>query len=175
MANNNCGSMGADLPEAIGAAVSTKKPIICLTGDGSIMMNLQELQTIKQYNFPIKVVVFSNDGYNAFRQTGKNFFDGLYIGCTPETGVSFPKFEDVAKTFGMEYMCCHNNGELDESIKALFDKKGNVLLEVLQRFDDPVSPKLMSKMNADGSFSTPSLENMAPFISDEEHDKLMLW
>ncbi len=175
VANNNCGSMGADLPEAIGAAVSTKKPIICLTGDGSIMMNLQELQTIKQYNFPIKVVVFSNDGYNAVRQTSKNFFNGLCIGCTPETGVSFPRFEDIAKTFGMEYMCCHNNGELDESIKELFHKKENVLLEVLQRLDDPVSPKVMSKMNADGSFSTPSLENMAPFISDEEHDKLMLW
>lgn len=175
LTNHNCGSMGLDLPEAIGAAIASKKSIICLTGDGSIMMNLQELQTIKQYNLPIKVVVFSNDGYNAIRQTGKNFFNGLYFGCTAETGVSFPRFEDVAKTFGMDYMCCHNNGELDESLKTLFDKKENVLLEVLQRLDDPVTPKVMSKMNADGSFSTPSLENMAPFISDEEHDKLMLW
>lgn len=175
VANNNCGSMGADLPEAIGAAVSSGKQVICLTGDGSIMMNLQELQTIKQYKLPIKVVVFSNDGYNAIRQTSKNFFGGKCIGCTAETGVSFPQFKDVAKTFGMEYICCHNNKELDETIKMLFDSSENILLEVLQRLDDPVSPKVMSRMNEDGSFSTPSLEDMAPFISQEEHDKLMLW
>lgn len=175
VANNNCGSMGADLPEAIGAAVASGKPVTCLTGDGSIMMNLQELQTIKQYDLPVKVVIFSNDGYNAIRQTSKNFFGGKYIGCTAETGVSFPKFEDVAKTFGMGYMCCHNNKELKECLKLLFSRKGNVLLEVLQRLDDPISPKVMSRMNDDGSFSTPSLEDMAPFISKEEHDKLMLW
>lgn len=175
VANNNCGSMGADLPEAIGAAVASGKPVICLTGDGSVMMNLQELQTIKQYNLPVKVVIFSNDGYNAIRQTSKNFFGGKYIGCTAETGVSFPEFKDVAKTFGMNYMCCHNNKELKECLKLLFSKNENVLLEVLQRLDDPILPKVMSRMNDDGSFSTPSLEDMAPFISKEEHDKLMLW
>lgn len=175
VANNNCGSMGADLPEAIGAAVAAKKEVVCLTGDGSIMMNLQELQTIHHYKLPIKVVVFSNDGYNAIRQTSKNFFDGVCIGCTEETGVSFPRFEDVAKTFGFSYMLCRNNGETGECLKEFFEKDGNVLLEVLQRLDDPVSPKVMSRMNEDGSFSTPSLEDMAPFISQEEHDSLMFW
>ena len=175
VANNNCGSMGADLPEAIGAAVASKKTVICATGDGSIMMNLQELQTIRQYNLPVKVIVFSNDGYNAIRQTSKNFFNGVCIGCTAETGVSFPSFCDVAKTFGMSYICCNNNGELQESLKDFFSRDENVLLEVLQRLDDPVSPKVMSRMRADGSFDTPSLEDMAPFISQEEHDKLMLW
>lgn len=175
VANNNCGSMGADLPEAIGAAVAAKKEVICLTGDGSIMMNLQELQTIHHYKLPVKVVVFSNDGYNAIRQTSKNFFDGVCIGCTKETGVSFPAFEDVAKTFGFSYMLCRNNGETGKCLKEFFEKDGNVLLEVLQRLDDPVSPKVMSRMNEDGSFSTPSLEDMAPFISQEEHDSLMFW
>ena len=175
IANNNCGSMGADLPEAVGAAIASGKEVICLTGDGSIMMNLQELQTIRHYKLPVKVVVFSNDGYNAIRQTSKNFFNGVYIGCTADTGISFPSFERVADTFGYQYRCCHTNGELKESLKWLFEKSGNLLLEVHQRLDDPVSPKVMSRMNEDGSFATPSLEDMAPFISQEEHDKLMLW
>ena len=175
IANNNCGSMGADLPEAIGAAVAAKKLVICATGDGSIMMNLQELQTIKYNKLPVKVIVFSNDGYNAIRQTSKNFFNGKLIGCTEDSGISFPKFSEVAKTFGFDYMICHNNAEVGEKLKLFFNATCNVLLEVEERLDDPVTPKVMSRMNADGSFSTPSLEDMAPFISQEEHDKLMLW
>ncbi len=175
IANNNCGSMGADLPEAVGAAIVSGKEVICLTGDGSIMMNLQELQTIKQYNLPVKVVVFSNDGYNAIRQTSKNFFNGKYIGCTADTGISFPSFERIAFAFDYPYYQCKNNAELESSMKWLFSQKGCALLEVLQRLDDPVNPKLMSRINEDGSFSTPSLEDMAPFLPKEEHDKLMFW
>lgn len=175
VANNNCGSMGADLPEAIGAAVASKKDVTCITGDGSIMMNLQELQTIHHYNLPVKIIVFSNDGYNAIRQTSKNFFDGVLIGCTKETGVSFPAFSEVAKTFGFKYMICHNNKEVGESLKEFFSESGNVLLEIEQKLDDPVTPKVMSRMKSDGTFDTPSLEDMAPFISEEEHDSLMLW
>lgn len=175
VANNNCGSMGADLPEAIGAAVVSGKTVICVSGDGSIMMNLQEMQTIRQYKLPVKVIVFSNEGYNAIRQTSKNFFGGVCIGCTPDTGVSFPSFSDVAKTFGMDYLLCKNNGELDQKLEAFFKSKSNILFEILERLDDPVLPKVMSRMNADGTFNTPSLEDMAPFISKEEHNKLMLW
>ncbi len=174
VANNNCGSMGADLPEAIGAAISSGKQIICVTGDGSIMMNLQELQTIKHYDLPVKVIVFSNDGYNAIRQTCKNFFNGTIIGCTKETGVSFPEFQDVARTFGMDYMICHKNSELDEALRDFFNRKGRVLLEIEERLDDPVTPKVSSRMNEDGSFTTPSLEDMAPFISKEEHNRWMI-
>lgn len=175
IANNNCGSMGADLPEAIGAAVASGRGVICATGDGSIMMNLQELQTIKQNKLNVKIIVFSNDGYNAIRQTSKNFFNGLYMGCTEASGVSFPEFKDVAATFGLKYMLCTNNGDISRCLQEFFNESDNVLLEVLQRIDDPVSPKVMSRMKEDGTFSTPSLEDMAPFISQEEHDKLMFW
>lgn len=175
IANNNCGSMGADLPEAIGAAVVSGKEVICLTGDGSIMMNLQELQTIRYYKLPVKIVVFSNDGYNAIKQTSKNFFNGVEIGCSEKTGISFPSFKSVADTFGLEYMICHKNCEIASCLESFFAKKGNVLLEVEQRLDDPVSPKVMSRMKEDGTFDTPSLEDMAPFISREEYESLMLW
>lgn len=173
--NYTCGSMGYDLPAAVGAAVALKRQVFCVTGDGSIMMNLQELQTIKQYNLPVKVIVFSNDGYNAIRQTSKNFFNGVCIGCTEETGVSFPEFKDIASAFGLKYMMCNCNNDLENILKLFFEEENSVLLEVKQRLDDPVTPKVMSRMNEDGSFSTPSLEDMAPFISKEEHDELMFW
>ena len=171
--NYTCGSMGYDLPAAIGAAVSSGKRVFCVTGDGSVMMNLQELQTIRHYGLPIHVIIFSNDGYGAIRQTSKNFFNGIYIGCTKDTGISFPEFSDVAKTFGFQYMLCEKNEDIDKTLQALFASEENVLLEIKQRFDDPVTPKVMSRMNDDGSFSTPSLEDMAPFLSKEEHDSLM--
>lgn len=175
IANNNCGSMGADLPETIGAAVATKKTVICLTGDGSIMMNLQELQTMRQYNFPVKLIVFTNDGYNAIRQTCKNFFNNVYIGCSEESGLSFPDFSKVADTFGFKYYCCNSNREVADSLTWLFRQEGLALLEVKQRLDDPVNPKVMSRMNEDGTMVTPALHDMSPFLSKEELDSLMFW
>ena len=175
VANNNCGSMGADLPEAIGAAVATGKTIYCITGDGSIMMNLQELQTMKHYDLPVKIVVCENNGYNAICQTSKNFFQGYNVGCTPETGVSFPPFSKVADAFGFEHRYCRNNAELDEALEWFFAAKGRVMLELWQRLDDPINPKVMSRMLPDGSFATPALQDMAPFLERDEYDSLMLW
>lgn len=174
IANYTIGSMGYDLPAAIGAAVASGKDIICATGDGSIMMNLQEMQTIKHYNLPIKIILFSNGGYNAIRQTCANFFNGTFIGCTAETGVSFPDFGQVAKLFGFEYKRCENNFEIGECIDWLLQSRGNAFLDVQEKYDDPLIPKVMSRMNTDGSFSTPALHDMYPFLPMEEINRFML-
>lgn len=171
--NYTCGSMGYDLPAAIGAAVASKKQVFCITGDGSIMMNLQELQTIVQYDLPVHIIIFSNDGYGAIRQTSKNFFDGKYIGCTPDTGVSFPSFRKIADTFGFIYKECNRNEELDATIKCVMDSKERILLEVYQRFDDPIIPKIMSRLDENGKMLTPALHDMFPFLSQEEMDSLI--
>ena len=165
--------MGFDLPAAIGACVALKQEVICVTGDGSIMMNLQELQTIRHYDLPIKIIVFSNDGYNAFRQTCLNFFDGLFIGCNAETGVSFPSFKAIADLFGFKYLHCETNKDLKQLLTEFFDCHDRVLLEVDQRLDDPLVPKLMSKILDDGTFSTPSLEVMYPFMPEEKQREFM--
>ena len=175
LTNYTCGSMGYDLPAAIGAAVALKREIICVTGDGSIMMNLQELQTIKGYHLPVKVVVFENNGYNAIRQTSKNFFNGASIGCSPDTGVSFPDFEKIANAFEYEYRCCNSNEELDDSLQWLFENSGFLFLEVKQRLDDPVIPKVMSRLGSNGKMQTPALEDMYPFLTEEQHKSLMYW
>lgn len=173
LTNYTCGSMGYDLPAAVGAAVAGGKKVFCVTGDGSIMMNLQELQTVVQYDLPVNLVIFSNEGYGAIRQTSKNFFNGAYIGCTPDSGVSFPEFKRVAETFGFTYICCHNNGELEECIQKLMNSKDRVLLEVLQAFDDPVTPKVMSRLDENGNMQTPVLHDMYPFLDAKEMKELM--
>ena len=139
------------------------------------MMNLQELQTIKGYHLPVKVVVFENNGYNAIRQTSKNFFNGASIGCSPDTGVSFPDFEKIANAFEYEYRCCNSNEELDDSLQWLFENSGFFFLEVKQRLDDPVIPKVMSRLGSNGKMQTPALEDMYPFLTEEQHKSLMYW
>lgn len=174
LVNYNCGSMGDDLPEAVGAAIALNREIICITGDGSVMMNLQELQTIKYHELPIKIIIFSNDGYGAIRNTCSNFFKGVYTGCDKKSGISFPDFGKVAETFGLNYFQCGNAGMLDEALDWLYAQKGNCILEILQRIDEIKGPKLESKMMPDGTFVTPALHDMSPFLSEEELHSLML-
>lgn len=174
LTNYTCGSMGYDVPAAIGAAVASKKKVYCITGEGSIMMNLQELQTIVQNDLPVHIVIFSNDGYGAIRQTSKNFFHGAYIGCTPDTGVSFPDFKMVAETFGFAYAKCCTNEQVEEAVKLLVHSNKRMLLEVEQKLDDPVTPKVMSRLDKNGKMLTPALQDMYPFLPEEEYKELMI-
>lgn len=174
LTNYTCGSMGYDLPAAIGAAIASNKKIYCITGDGSIMMNLQELQTIVHNNLFVNVIVFSNNGYAAIRQTSKSFFDGEYIGCTPDSGLGFPDFEKVARTFGFDYRKCKTNNEVEESIQWLVHSKNRVWLEIEQKLDDPVIPKVMSRIDENGKMLSPALQDMYPFLSLETMKELML-
>jgi acetolactate synthase-1/2/3 large subunit len=102
--NSGTAAMGYDLPAAIGACLANnKQPVYCITGDGSIMMNLQELQTIKHYGLPIKIFVLNNSGYRSLEMTQENYFKGDYIGCNKQSGVSFPEWKKVAETFDLKY------------------------------------------------------------------------
>lgn len=174
MTNYTCGSMGYDIPAAIGAAVASQKKVYCITGDGSVMMNLQELQTIVQNDLPVNLAVFSNEGYGAIRQTSKNFFQGAYIGCTPDTGVSFPEFSKVAETFGYEYRRCSSNAEVEEAVQWLTSQNHRCLLEIEQRFDDSVIPKVMSRLDENGKMLTTALQDMYPFLDKEAYEQLMI-
>lgn len=174
ISNYICGSMGYDLPAAIGVAVAAKKEVICVTGDGSIMMNLQELQTIKYKNLPVKIVVFENQGYGAIKQTCKNFFNGVLYGCSPDTGVECPEFEKIAYAFGYEYSCCNNNLEIEDKLKWLIETDGQCILEVKQQLDDPVYPKMMSKLDENGNMTSPKLQDMYPFVPEDDMKWIML-
>ena len=173
-ANFNCGSMGYDLPAAIGVSIALKRTVVLATGDGSFMMNLQEMQTIAHHGLPIKILIFENAGYNAIRQTSKNFFNGELIGCSPETGVSFPDFKKVADTFGMSYIKCRKNKDVIKCLQEMYEIEGPVLVEISQLLDDPVNPKVMSRTDENGKMLSPALQDMYPFISIEEMQELMI-
>ena len=173
LVNYNCGSMGDDLPEAIGAA-AYKNNIYCVTGDGSVMMNLQELQTIVYNNLPIKIIIFNNDGYGAIRTTCKTFFAGTNAGCDEKSGISFPDFRKISDAFGIDYHCVKNISELDEGISWIKEKQNYCILEIYQMTDDIKGPKVMSKMDENGVFYTPGLHEMDPPIDKILYNKLML-
>ncbi|MBO4213631.1 MAG: thiamine pyrophosphate-binding protein [Lachnospiraceae bacterium] len=171
--NYNSGSMGLDLPEAVGIVKALNREVLCVTGDGSVMMNLQELQTIKHYDLPVKIIIMSNDGYGGIRQTNKNFFDGLYVGCDKESGVGFPDFAGVAKAFGVGYRKCEKVKTAEADIKWLLNEKQAAILEICQKLEDPSSPKLKSKLKEDGTFETPAIQDLWPYISEELMKELM--
>ena len=174
IANYNCGSMGYDLPAVIGVSIALKRMVVLATGDGSFMMNMQEMQTIAHHKLPVKIVLFENEGYNAIRQTSKNFFNGELIGCSPETGVSFPSFKKVAEAFGIPYIKCEKNGDVTRSLKMMYETDGPVLVEISQLLDDPVSPKVMSRTDENGKMLSPALHDMYPFIPLDEMKELMI-
>ena len=167
----NCAisSMGYGLPAAVGAAVASKGSVVCIEGDGSIMMNLQELQTIVTNRLPIKVFVINNNGYHQIRQTQTNVFGNALIGVGPESGdLGFPSFEKIARAFEMPYLAISSNGELHEKIAQALDETGFVLCEVFVTEDQKFEPKSATKRLPDGRLTSPPLEDLAPFLPREE-------
>ncbi len=170
--NSGCASMGYDLPAAIGACfANNKKDTICIAGDGSLMMNLQELQTVMHHCLPIKLFVLNNNGYQSIKQTQMGFFGPPYIGSTPESGISFPDFCRVAAAFGMAAERIARSSELEEKISRVLSYRGPILCDVVLDTEYRFSPKLASKKMPDGILVSPSLEDMFPFLSPEEMKK----
>ncbi|MEO7026703.1 MAG: thiamine pyrophosphate-binding protein, partial [Caulobacteraceae bacterium] len=163
--NSGCASMGYDLPAAIGAchAAGQGRRIICIAGDGSLMMNLQELQTVVGANLPIKLFVLNNDGYHSIRQTQQTYFPDMIIGCGPESGVTFPDFQKLGAAFGLPVSRVASHADLPAAIEAVLAADGPQLCEVMLDKAQGFAPKLSSRKLPDGRMLTSALEDMAPF------------
>lgn len=168
----NCAfsSMGYALPAAIGICVAANMhDIVCIEGDGSIMMNLQELQTIVTNNLPVKIFVINNNGYHQIRQTQDNVFHNGYVGMGSESGdLGFPNFQKLADAFGIPYIHIKNNQELASKISKVLQHDGYVMCEVFVTTTQKFEPKSATKKLDDGTLISPPLEDMAPFLSREE-------
>lgn len=168
----NCAlsSMGYDLPAAIGACVASgRKDIVCIAGDGSIQMNLQELQTIVTNKLPIKIFVINNAGYHQMRLTEQNLFKNGMIGVGPETGdLDFPDFGKLAYAYGIPYSAIRTTEELYSGIQAALAAPGYQMCEVFVDTVQKFEPKSATMKRPDGSLVSPPLEDLAPFISREE-------
>lgn len=167
--NSGDASMGYALPAAIGASCEAKdRDIICLCGDGSIMMNIQELQTIIYNKLPLKIFVINNSGYSSIRQTQRNFFDGHMTGSGIDSGVSVPDFCKLANGFGIKSVKISSVEEMDNKIKDVLAYNEPIICEVMVEKEYAFLPKLSARKLEDGTMISPSLEDMYPFLSREE-------
>lgn len=170
--NGGNASMGYALPASIGACLSSKKRnVICLEGDGSIMMNIQELQTIKHNHLPIKIFVINNNGYSSIRQTQRNFFNGKMTGSGIDSGVSVPDFVKIGKAFGLKTKRIKNPKNMEKKIKEVLRCNGAVLCEVMVEKEYAFLPKLSAKKLPDGTMISPTLEDMYPFLDRKEFEE----
>ncbi len=162
-------SMGYGLPAAIGACIGAKKKrVICIGGDGGLMFNLQEFQTVKHYNLPIKIFVIDNNGYLTQKLMQiKNF--KRYVGAHPKSGVSCPDFIKIAKSFNFQTSVINSDTSQNKILsKILKDNKPHVCVVKIHPMQ-PLYPRVVMKMNKDGSFDRVGLESVYPFLNDEEH------
>ena len=173
--NSGCAAMGYALPASIGAAFAKKGDVICLTGDGSIQLNLQELQTIRKYNLPIKIFLLCNGGYQSIRQTQAAFFDSDFIGCDDESGVSFPDVSKLADLYGMKYIRVDSTATMKERIRTALSEEGSLICEVVLDEEYVFSPKLSSERLPDGSMLSKPLEDLSPLLDRDEFDANMIF
>ena len=167
--NSGSATMGYDIPAAVGACIgSGGKKVYCLAGDGSMQMNIQELQTIVHHNLPIVIYYLNNDGYISMRQTQKSFFDGRIMGSDKGSGVSFPNIIEIAKAYGLKIERITCSGEMDAKVLDMKNCSSPVLCEVVMLRDYIFSPKLSSEVKPDGRVVSKPLEDMYPFLERAE-------
>lgn len=173
--NEACASMGYGLPAAIGAAFADAgRTVVCFEGDGSIQMNIQELQTLLNYKLPVKLFVYNNGGYLSIKTTQRAFFNGRFMGSEAGSGVILPSFEKIAAAYGLPYFRLKNNQELDVKLPEIFATEGPALVEVMLDPFEKLGPKAASKKLPDGTMVSAPLEDMAPFLPREEFAANML-
>lgn len=164
--NINCGTMGYDIPAAIGAAIASDQEVVCCAGDGSFQLNIQELQVIVNYNLPIKIFVFNNGGYRSIvLSQSKNF--GRLAGCTEESGLTLPRVKGIADAYGIPYLYCEKNDNLEEVLKSLFSSPGCAICEIIEDEEQMIEPKLGNKVLDNGQIVSASLIDLHPPLDQE--------
>ena len=166
--------MGFTIPATIGVAVAKKGEVVGITGDGSVQLNIQELQTIKHYKLPIKIFVWNNNGYLSIRATQRKFFEGRAIGTDTSSGVSLPELEKIAMAYGIQYIKIKNVKELETSLEKIFSTQGMVFCEVICPENQEIIPTVSSFKKEDGTLVSKPLEDMYPFMEREEFHNEML-
>jgi acetolactate synthase I/II/III large subunit len=163
------GSMGWDLPLTIGACIAAgRKRTVCITGDGSIQWNIQELLSIAKNRLPLKIFIFNNEGYSSIRATQNSFFDGRFVGADFGSGLANPDFSKLAAVYGFRYFHAPDNASLRSVLPDALAAEGVTICEINLAKDQTVSPKASAYRRPDGTFESRPLEDMAPFLSREE-------
>ncbi|MBQ7832753.1 MAG: thiamine pyrophosphate-binding protein [Lachnospiraceae bacterium] len=170
--NSGCAAMGYGFPAAIGATVNgSLHNVVCVDGDGSFQMNMQELQTVVQNRLPIKIVILNNNGYHSIRQTQNNLFKGReLVGVSQESGISFPNIEKLAYAYDIPFVRIASVADCGEKLADALAVGGPVLIEAVVDENQNFEPKLSSKVLPDGTMVSPPIDDMYPFLSREEYE-----
>jgi len=159
--NTGCAAMGYGLPAAIGACfANNKKPVICLEGDGSLQMNIQELQTIVHHKLPIKLIVMNNDGYLSIKMTQESYLGGRMVATGPASGVSFPDLGKIADAYGLKYFRISTNKDIDSVLSEVLEYNGPLLCEVMSDPNEIHEPKVIGRPQPDGTIIPGKLDDM---------------
>jgi len=156
--NTGCAPMGYGLPAALGA--STHHEIICIEGDGSLHLNVHELQTMKHYNLPIKLVLLNNDGYTSIKISQKTFFNGKFVASEKNSGVSFPNFEKLIKAYDLPYLSIRANNKAEDILNEFFSLDGPAVCEVFTDPNEYHEPKVVASLDKNGKFIPGELKNI---------------
>lgn len=164
--------MGFALPGAIGVYFATQRPTVAFVGDGSLMMNLQELATVRHYNIPLKIVVINNNGYSCIRKLHVESFR-RYVGCDPQGGLGLPKWEKIADSFEIKFKQIQSSDSIQNTMKEIFECDEPVLCEVLCTEKQQFLAVSMGK-NSKGKLVAMPLENQAPFLPRDIYEQEMV-
>ena len=169
--NMNLGSMGYDLPAAVGAAVARGGEVTLITGDGSIMLNIQELMTVAHYKLPIKIFICCNGGYRGIVRSQSNMF-GHYTGCTKDTGVEMPDFEKVAFAFNLPYFKVSEQSELNSILEQVYAVDGPIVCAWPQNPEQVIEPRVMNRRSEDGCIVSTAIDDLAPFLPRGDYEAM---
>ena len=171
--NSGCAAMGYGFPAAVGCAVAKEgERVICIDGDGSFQMNIQEMQTVIYNKMNLKTFVLNNNGYHSIRQTQTNLFQPPLVGVCDGNGLSFPDLEKLSWAYGMRYVKIDDSSDVEAKVKEVLEGNDPVLCEVVLSDKQTFSPKLSSKVLPDGKIVSPPIEDMFPFLEREEFDAI---
>lgn len=171
--NSGCAAMGYGFPAAVGVAVAdNSKRTICLDGDGSVMMNIQELATVAYNKLNVKLIILNNNGYHSIRQTQTNLFKPPFIGIDGESGICFPDFGKLTDAFGLPYYKLDSEQNCDAVLEQVLNCEGPCVCEAVVDPTQNFAPKSSSKVLPDGRITSPSLDDMAPFLDRDEFNKI---
>lgn len=163
------GSMGFGLPQSIGVCLASgKKRTICIVGDGGLQHNIQELETLKRLNIPIKLFVLNNNGYASIRNTHQRFFEGRLVCCDPSSGLTLPDTCKIASAYGLKTARISDQKNLRKEVLDVLSMEGPVVCDVIINPDLQTAPRLSSMVRPDGTMESKPLEDLWPFLDREE-------
>jgi acetolactate synthase-1/2/3 large subunit len=162
-------TMGYGLPAAIGISIATGNRVISFTGDGSLQQNIQEFQTLVEYNLPVKLFVLNNDGYHSIRTSQTNYFQKRYIGESSKSGISFPDTVKIAEAYGVKAFRIDQPSQITDVVNQVLNYDGPVVCDVIVPREQEIIPTVASRVNDDGSMSSRPLEDMYPFLDRKEY------